>query len=345
MKQILLTLITIATTLTTSARVADAVKWNDGWMFNLSDSTVFSEKDYADSTWRQVTVPHDWSREGHASPYLASCTGYLPGVIGWYRKHFHYTPDNNRPITKIYFEGIYNRSDIYLNGHHIGGRPNGYVSTEYDLTPWLIEGDNVIAVRVDHSRHADSRWYTGSGIYRDVWIYNKPHRHIAPWGVTYSTNIKNNKAILNTKVFLNGKANKKTNVEVCVYDMDNKLVCRQSKKAGNDTVQFSQAIDSPALWTLNNPYLYSAKVTLFNSNKEAIDCEVIPVGIRSISFDPDSGFALNGMSMKIKGVCLHHDAGVLGAAVPPSIIKQRLKALKEIGVNAIRCSHNPQAPV
>lgn len=345
MKQILLTLITIAATLTTSARVADAVKWNDGWIFNLSDSTVFSEKDYADSTWRQVTVPHDWSREGHASPYLASCTGYLPGGIGWYRKHFHYTPDNSRPITKIYFEGIYNRSDIYLNGHHIGGRPNGYVSTEYDLTPWLIEGDNVIAVRVDHSRHADSRWYTGSGIYRDVWIYNKPHRHIALWGVTYSTNIKNNKAILNTKVFLNGKANKKTNVEVCVYDMDNKLVCRQSKKADNDTVQFSQAIDSPVLWTLNNPYLYSAKVTLFNSNKEAIDCEVIPVGIRSISFDPDSGFALNGMSMKIKGVCLHHDAGVLGAAVPPSIIKQRLKALKEIGVNAIRCSHNPQAPV
>ena len=132
MKHLLFTLIILASTLGTSARVENAVKWNDGWLFSHGDSTAFSQKEFVDSTWRQLTLPHDWSREAHASPYLASCTGYLPGGIGWYRKHFDYKPDSDRPLTRIYFEGIYNRSDIYLNGHHIGGRPNGYVSTEYD---------------------------------------------------------------------------------------------------------------------------------------------------------------------------------------------------------------------
>lgn len=345
MRHLLFTLCILTAYLGASARVENAVKWNDAWLFCHGDSTDYAQKEFVDSTWRQLSLPHDWSREAHASPYLASCTGYLPGGIGWYRKHFDHKPDSKKTLTKIYFEGIYNRSDIYLNGHHIGGRPNGYISTEYDLTPWLKEGDNVIAVRVDHSRYADSRWYTGSGIYRDVWLYNKPERHIALWGVTYSTDIKNSKkAIVNTHVYLDGPTAKKSRIEVALYDMTGQLVARQAKKADKDTIDFSQTVSNPELWSLDNPYLYSAKVTLYDGSN-AVDSEIIPIGIRSISFDPDHGFALNGKSMKLKGVCLHHDAGVLGAAVPPAIVKQRLKALKEIGVNAIRCSHNPQAPV
>lgn len=345
MKHILLSLIILSTCLGASGRVENAVKWNDDWRFLLGDSAVYANTQIDDSTWRQVSVPHDWSREAHASPYLASCTGYLPGGVGWYRKHFSYTANPDKPIVKVYFEGIYNRSDIYLNGHRIGGRPNGYISTEYDLTPWLIEGDNVIAVRVDHSRYADSRWYTGSGIYRDVWLYSKPRRHIALWGATYRADIKNaGKASLHTEVYLSGECSKKQSIEIKLFDQNKNLIFRKIKTSTEDTVKFDNTITNPRLWSLDDPYLYSLQATLLVDG-HTVDSEVIPVGLRSISFDPDHGFALNGKSLKIKGVCLHHDAGVLGAAVPPAIIKQRLMTLKEIGVNAIRCSHNPQAPV
>lgn len=345
MKRLLLSIATAVAGITASAIVPDARNWNDGWLFSLSDSTTYSQKDFADSTWRKLDLPHDWSRERHASPDLASCTGYLPGGTGWYRKHFSYTPDPEKPIAKIYFEGIYNRSDIYLNGHRIGGRPNGYVSTEYDLTPWLTEGDNVLAVRVDHSRYADSRWYTGSGIYRNVWVYNKPERHIDVWGVAYSTEVTNaRKASVNTKIFLTGQSTGKSKVDVQLLDSDKKVVARKTVNADRDTVNVSLPVRNPHLWSTTNPALYSLKVTLLNNNRP-VDSEIVPVGIRTLSFDPDHGFKLNGESMKIKGVCIHHDAGVLGAAVPPTVVKQRLEKLRELGVNAIRCSHNPQAPV
>ena len=159
----------------------DAAKFNDGWLFRLTDDSAIVRTDYDDSEWRKLSLPHDWSIEGQLSPTLASCTGYLPGGIGWYRKHFRV--EDNATRHYIYFEGVYNRSEVYLNGHLLGRRPNGYVSFLYDMTPYLKEGDNVLAVRVDHSRYADSRWYTGSGIYRDVWLVAAPDTHIAQWGV------------------------------------------------------------------------------------------------------------------------------------------------------------------
>lgn len=155
----------------------DAAKFNDGWLFRLTDDSAIVRTDYDDSEWRKLSLPHDWSIEGQLSPTLASCTGYLPGGIGWYRKHFRV--EDNATRHYIYFEGVYNRSEVYLNGHLLGRRPNGYVSFLYDMTPYLKEGDNVLAVRVDHSRYADSRWYTGSGIYRDVWLVAAPDTHIA----------------------------------------------------------------------------------------------------------------------------------------------------------------------
>lgn len=320
--------------------------FNKDWLFSLSDSTVYASPSYAgDTTWRVVNLPHDRSREGIPSPDLASCTGYLPGGTAWYRKHFTYSPDNERPLTHIYFEGIYNRSDVYLNGHLIGSRPNGYVSTEYDLTPWIREGDNVIAVRVDHSRHADSRWYTGSGIYRDVWLYNKPARHIDNWGVIYTTSTPSpNRANVDVAVVLAGSPAKGLTLSATLSSPDGKIVATKNNIKGvGDTIRFRLPVKNPQLWDTDNPNLYKLTTRLSKDNA-VIDTDVTQVGIRSIAFDPDTGFTLNGKSMKLKGVCLHHDAGVLGAAVPPIVIKNRLQKLKEIGTNAIRCSHNPQAP-
>lgn len=318
-------------------------KWNDGWLFSLSDSIQFSTPEYADTAWRTVSLPHDWSREGHASPYLASCTGYLPGGVGWYRKHFDYCHDTANPITKIYFEGIYNRSDIYLNGKHVGGRPNGYVSTEYDLSQWLVEGDNVIAVRVDHSRYADSRWYTGSGIYRDVWIYTKPSRHISTWGVAYKTRNTGTITQLDVNVTTSSCGNRGDFITLELFDMDHNKIMSKRIRACSDSISATFNIKKPHMWSLEDPYLYLLRTTLVNSDGTR-DIEDTTVGLRETCFDPNKGFSLNGKRMKIKGVCLHHDGGVLGAAVPQAIVKQRLKKLKEIGVNAIRCSHNPQAP-
>ena len=170
----LLILLFCAMSIHLSAQVSFGIpnKFNADWYFILSDDSTSFKPDYDDSHWRRITLPHDWSVESAPSQTLASCTGYLPGGIGWYRKHFTVNDDMSRHY--IYFEGVYNRSDVYINGHHLGHRPNGYVSFMYDLTPYLNrEGDNVIAVRVDHSRYADSRWYTGSGIYRDVYLVCK----------------------------------------------------------------------------------------------------------------------------------------------------------------------------
>ena len=178
----------------------DAAKFNDGWLFRLTDDSAIVRTDYDDSEWRKLSLPHDWSIEGQLSPTLASCTGYLPGGIGWYRKHFRV--EDNATRHYIYFEGVYNRSEVYLNGHLLGRRPNGYVSFLYDMTPYLKEGDNVLAVRVDHSRYADSRWYTGSGIYRDVWLVAAPDlcdnaiRYNNPGGSVHVSVTKDNSDVI-----------------------------------------------------------------------------------------------------------------------------------------------------
>lgn len=346
MKKLLLIFAAAAATLPATATVKQAQKWNDDWLFLKADTAVFAQKEYVDTAWRSLELPHDWSIEGIPAPTLASCTGYLPGGTAWYRKHFNYNPaGNDGKHLKVYFEGIYNRSRIYVNGQPVGERPNGYVSTEYDITPYLVEGDNVIAVRVDHSRYADSRWYTGSGIYRDVWIYEKPERHIATWGVSYDAkHVAGSQWNLDVTVELEGKTDGKDKITATLRNSGGKIIAQKSTRTDSDTCMMSLPIKNGHLWNLDDPYLYSLEVTLGNKGGMT-DSEIVPVGLRTINFDADKGFSLNGKSMKLKGVCLHHDAGVLGAAVPPALVRQRLEALKEMGVNAIRCSHNPQAPV
>ena len=328
----------------------EAKKFNENWLFSLSDDSLGASASYDDSKWRKLDLPHDWSVEGQLSPSLASCTGYLPGGIGWYRKHFQVTDKAARHY--IYFEGAYNRSEVYLNGHLLGKRPNGYISFMYDMTPYLKEGDNVLAVRIDHSRYADSRWYTGSGIYRDVWMISAPDIHFAQWGIGWhATSLTDKQAVVavDMEVEKHVKAAGALEVSAALYDAEGTLVAQGRKKVA-DTAEgiaketVSLKVKKPRRWNLDAPYLYTLKTELLCDGKR-IDGSSTNVGLRTLKFDANKGFALNGEWMKVKGVCLHHDAGVLGAVVPPEVWERRLRNLKEIGVNAIRMSHNPQAPV
>ncbi|WP_293709913.1 sugar-binding domain-containing protein [uncultured Parabacteroides sp.] len=327
----------------------DASKFNDGWLFRLQDDSTAVGTGYNDSEWRKLSLPHDWSVEGQLSPSLASCTGYLPGGIGWYRKHFNITDKAARHY--IYFEGVYNRSEVYLNGHLLGKRPNGYISFLYDMTPYLKEGDNVLSVRVDHSRYADSRWYTGSGIYRDVWLVSAPEIHFAQWGIGWhATTLTDRQATVavDMEVEKHRTTGDKLEVSATLYDADGKQVAaRRSRvsdgKEGITKETLTLKVANPNRWNLDDPYLYTLETELLCNGKR-IDGSKTNVGLRTLDFDPNKGFALNGNRMKVKGVCLHHDAGVLGAVVPTEVWQRRLSNLKEIGVNAIRMSHNPQTP-
>jgi len=324
---------------------------NNGWTFILEDKEGAQAVTFDDSKWKKVDLPHDWSVKGQLSPTLASATGYLPGGIGWYRKVITVPSDKQGEKVYLYFEGVYNRSEVYINGQLLGKRPNGYISFMYDATPYIKYGqENVIAVRVDHSQSADSRWYTGSGIYRDVWLVYANPVHIAQWGQYAYPEVKGNKGTLYVEVEVeNGSASQSSLTIINeLYDSAGKKVASDNKKinipAGKQNkINTELKVNNPVLWNLDNPALYSLKTSVWKDNK-VIDETTMKTGFRTYTFDPDKGFALNGEWQKVKGVCLHHDAGVLGSAVPRDVWKRRLLTLKEIGVNAIRTSHNPQAP-
>lgn len=343
-----LTLLTICllTTLAANAQVSfgQVERFNQGWLFSLSDDAAAVKPKFDDKAWRQFDLPHDWSIEGELSQQNASCTGYLPGGIGWYRKHFKLT---DYELCYIYFEGIYNRSEVYLNGHLLGKRPNGYISFLYDMTPYLRKGDNVLAVRVDHSRAADSRWYTGSGIYRDVWLVRAPKVHLSQWGATYrltKLNADGSAEIeVDVAVDMLENASQNYNVHISFNDAEGKTVAEHTCQAKAKQA-VSLTIPNARLWQLDAPYLYQLNVELLTCQK-VIDQTAFAAGLRTLQFDANRGFALNGRRMKVKGVCLHHDAGVLGAVVPDEVWERRLMELKRMGANAIRMSHNPQAPV
>ena len=325
--------------------------FNDNWLFSLSDNQNYKEQTYNDTQWRKLNLPHDWSVEGQLSQQNASCTGYLPAGIAWYRKHFSFTKNNDRPLSFIYFEGVYNRSEVYLNGHLLGKRPNGYISFLYDMTPYIKNGDNVLAVRIDHSRNADSRWYTGSGIYRDVYTVNASTTHLAQWGTTYHLEkLSDGKASIGIDFkIINANKNEKRRLTAIIEIKDcNGTVIAQKYENLNKIAYtpFTSLVDiaNPHLWNIDDPYLYTLDVKLLADGK-MIDSMTTAMGVRTLDFNPNTGFALNGKNMKVKGVCLHHDAGVLGAAVPEAVWRRRVRELKKMGANAIRMSHNVQAPV
>ena len=320
--------------------------FNDGWQFQKGDTSNISK-----SGWRSITLPHDWSIEGPFSEEWASATGFLPGGIGWYRKTFIVPAAWKNKNIFIYFDGIYKNSTVWLNGHYIGNRPNGFIAFEYELTKYLNIGDkNTIEVKVDHTQFADSRWYTGSGIYRNVYLQVKEPVHIANWGVQFSTpQVVQANAKANVKVWLqNQSAMEKTViVQTALKDATEKIVAQSRRqvvlKAGDSIpADFNLNILHPNLWSINNPVLYNLSVAVI-SKERTLDVYNEKIGIRDITIDANKGFFLNNKNIKLKGVCLHDDAGTFGVAVPEAVWRRRLKLLKEVGCNTIRMSHNPHA--
>lgn len=322
------------------------------WRFLKADAAGAEALGYDDSGWRTVQVPHDWSIEGPYSQEYASGTGFLPGGIGWYRKTFALDPSLEGKIITVEFDGVYNNSEVWINGQYLGKRPFGYIGFQYDLTGHVKFGsENVLAVRVDHSDFADSRWYTGSGIYRHVRLNILDPMHIAHWG-TYVTTPQADKdraqIRIETAIENNSGLMQSVSLAADIYAPDGthlaRIVSSQAVEAGKlgSFVQ-EAAFSNPVLWDIDSPNLYTLKSTVCVNGKTTDRTET-PFGIRSFRFDPDQGFYLNGRNLKIKGMCLHHDAGIVGAAVPEKMWVRRLAAMKEIGCNAIRCSHNPPAP-
>ncbi len=325
--------------------------FNDGWQFHKGDINNGWESNNDTVSWRNVQIPHDWSIEGPFSEDWASATAYLPAGIGWYKKTFSAPASWKSKKIFIYFDGIYKNSTVWLNGHYIGNRPNGFISFEYGLTKYLnYGGKNILKVKVDHSDFADSRWYTGSGIYRNVYLKVKAPVHITNWGVEFSTsNVTASNADVLLKIATVNQSDKSQNLSLD-YNLRNPkgfIVAKGNKAISispNDTSwqNFHVTINQPTLWSVDDPLLYTLNVSVINNNK-IIDTYRNEVGIRSIRIDADSGFFLNNKNIKLKGVCIHDDAGALGTAVPEAVWRTRLQTLKELGCNSIRMSHNPHA--
>ena len=325
-------------------------KFDSGWKFTRGDVYRASEPGFADVGWQDVNLPHDWSIDLEFDPKMASCTAYLPGGIGWYRKSFDVPESMKGKVVTILFDGVYNNSEVWINGHYLGIRPYGYISFGYNLTPFLEYGKkNVISVRVDHSESADTRWYSGSGIYRHVWLTITSPLHVARWGTFVSTpQVSKERAVISIKTSVANGGGVKGPVKVVseIWSRDGmKVASTENEVTLHDSltaVAQEISLAGPELWDTGNPYLYTVKTTVTDGRQK--DQTETPFGIRTLRFDPDSGFFLNGRNTKLKGVCLHHDGGCVGAAVPEKIWKIRLEKLKAAGCNAIRTSHNPVAP-
>ncbi|WP_290077540.1 glycoside hydrolase family 2 TIM barrel-domain containing protein [uncultured Duncaniella sp.] len=343
-----------------SAAAADSrsLSFNDGWRFTLADSPEMAKPEFDDSSWRSLSLPHDWAIEGDFSKDNPSGTGggALPGGIGWYRKTFTLTPEQRGKNIFIDFDGAYMNSTVFINGHELGTRPYGYASFSYDITPWLNQdGENVIAVRVDNAEQPNSRWYSGCGIYRNVWLRTLSDIHIPLWGqhVTTPTVTDNDAQIdISTEIVSKSKNSATVSVYTSLIDETGKMIgksptqtVRLDKKHRDAEIKSVINIKSPHLWSTEDPYLYTL-MTFVSDVKtgQLLDTYQTTTGLRYFSFDPKTGFALNGKPMKINGVCMHHDLGALGAAVNTRGIERQLEILKEMGANAYRASHNPPAP-
>ncbi|MBO4607925.1 MAG: DUF4982 domain-containing protein [Prevotella sp.] len=337
-KNIFTIILFLLTTLSATARERKC--FDEGWLFILADSAQMSQANYNDTRRRRLDLPHDWAIEGDFLPSNPSGAGggALPGGVGWYRKHFTVGQADRHFIE---FDGVYMNATVYINGHRLGTRPYGYSSFEYEITPYVKpDADNVVAVRVDNSDQPNSRWYSGCGIYRHVWFTSTSEQCVAHWGVYAETDAKG--LVKVTTTIDPGKSHApQPEIRHTVYDPNGKTVAI-SKWTTQTTA--TMRVSRPKLWSVSTPAVYTIKTELRDASRRVIDTYETTTGFRSFKFDPQKGFSLNGVPMKINGVCEHHDLGCLGAAINEDAIHRKLTILKEMGVNAIRCSHNPPAP-
>ncbi|HKB92425.1 MAG TPA: beta-galactosidase GalB [Opitutaceae bacterium] len=324
-------------------------------------SISFVQPSFDDSTWRSLNLPHDWAIEGPFSQDLPGETGKLPWQgVGWYRKHFRLDPtDTNRRIA-LDIDGAMAFSNVWLNGHYIGGWPYGYTSFQLDLTPYVkLDGDNVLTVRLENL-HDSSRWYPGSGIYRNVWLVKTPPVRISHWGVFVSTpRITPESATINIDVYLENTTSAKASLAAStqIFEIDSAgqpglqpVASSEHRDIEIDPAKdldgmrsLSLEIPHPKLWDLAHTQRYLA-VTTIDEKGKPVDVVKTPFGVRSIVIDPDRGLLLNGQHVLLQGVCLHHDQGSLGTAVNVRALERQIEILQKMGCNAIRTSHNPPAP-
>lgn len=330
-------------------RVRTIEDFNFDWLFQLGDSETYAAADCDDSGWRQLRLPHDWAIEGAFSADNPSTPsgGALPGGIGWYRKHF--TAPAGERIT-LEFDGVFMNSTVWVNGQEVGYRPYGYSSFSYDITPYLHPGENVVAVKCDNSLQPNSRWYAGCGIYRNVRLVATDPLHVAYSGTCVTTpEITDKEAAVAVGTRIEGPASSRFKVRQRIFDPRGRKVAERTDAyeipEGADAVEAEQTlrIADPQLWSPAGPALYSLRTEILRDGSPVDDYETV-FGIRSFEFDVDRGLFLNGEPLKLKGVCLHHDQGALGAAVHRRAIERQLEILREMGCNAIRTSHNPPAP-
>jgi hypothetical protein len=329
------------------------IDFNLNWQFQLFNTSLV-EIDPIDivpsnTSWRDVTLPHDWSVEHAFDKNCDGATGYLPGGIGWYKKEFANPVKKNKLRAYIIFDGIYNNSELYLNGKLIKHHPYGYSPLCLDITDQLKD-QNELLVKVDRRRFVDSRWYTGSGIYRDVKLVLVDPIHINIWGNTLKTPVITDECATVQQRLQFAQSDEIVGVPLVatttiVEKKTGQLVAAEQleftfKDMGNNGVELDLKIINPKRWSIENPHLYQVH-TAITQDDQLLDEDIQQLGVRTIEFNADTGFSLNGISTKIKGVCLHHDGGLVGAAVPDAVWRRRLLKLKKGGVNAIRCAHNP----
>jgi beta-galactosidase len=324
-----------------------------GWKFLQSDAPGAQMPNFADPTWRDVDLPHDWSIDGPVAENAPSSGNgaYLPTGIGWYRKRFRLPAADRNRVVLLEFDGVYQNSEVWINGQYLGLRPYGFVPFAYELTPYLkFDAENVVAVKVDNSRQTNCRWYSGSGIYRHTWLSITNPVRVAHWG-TFITcpNVSKTSAIVEvkTRIANDRKAASQCTLTTELVDKDGKAVATMETSqtmAAQGEYEFVQqlSVDKPSLWSPANPYLYTARSTVHDTG-QVVDVYETPVGIREAIFDAKRGFLLNGERIKLNGACIHQEAGCVGSAVPEAMWERRLTLLREMGCNAIRTSHNPYA--
>lgn len=336
------------------ANAMGTMSFDADWRFLKADAPGAEQPQFDDSTWRIVNVPHDWSIEGPFAQTnkTGGAGAFLPSGVGWYRKHFTLPRNSAGKILSIEFDGVIQNSDVWINGFHLGHRPYGYVSFCYDLTGHLnVEGDNVLSVRTDTLEQPASRWYSGAGIYRHVRLVVTDPVHFERNGIFISTPAASaaQATIEIQSTVTNGSESvRQIIVQTTLFSPAGKPVtstestCMVTNGTSTDLTQ-QIALPKPTLWNLDDPKLYRAVSGIISAN---VTLDEVPTvfGIRDFHFAADTGFWLNGKNFKIKGVCVHHEGSAFGAAVPLDVWEQRLRALKALGVNAIRTAHNPPAP-
>ena len=347
----------IASVSSVSGETRSVLSLDAGWRFFKGDAPGAEAVAYDDSKWRRLDLPHDWSIEGPfaASNPTGSGGGYLPAGVGWYRKYFPLNPKYSGRRIFVEFDGVMANSDVWINGVHLGKRPNGYVGFRYEITNSIRVGNhytNVLAVRADNSGQPASRWYTGAGIYRHVRLIAASPVHFTQWGTFITTpRVAEAQSVVRVQGTLANQSKNASDavVEIKIASPDGKIVgavnTKPLKVPAGRTADFSEEVvlSEPRLWRLDRPDLYTARLAI-RSSDTIIDNEEISFGIRDARFVAETGFWLNGKNIKIKGVCLHHDGGAFGAAVPLSVWERRLEQLRTLGINAIRTAHNPPAP-